>query len=393
MIFTDYIYTENITDSPDPLGLQDPTSKLIDILVPQFTNNTHNPAYFGLLCTIFLLKKELTNSAENFNRFSRTAEFIWGTTCIKTQKTNGVLNINKFIQIIERYGDKFKLEDIQKNTVLYSRYNYGVVGHYKQPAKKWGLLNANEELTDLGEKLAKAWSRKDPKNNFYSLIKNIFYNHNIHSKGWSKYAAYALEQTPSCNEQKCWQNCIQNIVHPLSKELWKELRNTPCRPNKEIFYQLKNNHQLNPIITAYEWYEKATATIKFLFDYEYLRKSTVKTENLSKLAAASVEFLAMLKQDKNQAETYLKKIPDALQVNTASYTRLIDELVEIHGAHQQRKKRTPYFDKNHNINLKKNCDTIKNILNSSIREPAELTDHYPVNFFFDKVIKWNNYVK
>lgn len=394
MFFTDYICIEDINVS-DPLGLQSSTDKLIDELLPQFTGNTHTPAYFGLLCAIYQLKENL-NIKKDFNKFAREIECIWGIICIENEDIKGVINKKKFNTIYEKSkkSGKISLEQIRRNTSLFSRYSYGVIGHYKQPAKKWGLLDQEENLTELGKDLAKAWNERKERKRFITYIQDNYKNGYDISQ-FKNYSQYTLTADPANREKKTWGNYINNIQNsPEAQELWKKLKNfTEFQPNKEIFSLPYKNSKLKQIITTYEWYEQTTAIIRFLFDYEYYRQhNNIKFQNLPKLVNDSIIKLTNLLSPNNIGK--LRDTPKILERNItrSNYKDTIREIINIHLEHQKSKKRQAFFNENHTINLYKNCDTIEKVLDK-ISKPLDLVDYYPINFFFDKVITWNNYIK
>lgn len=393
MYFTDYFCIEDINTS-DILGLQAHTSKLIDILLPQFTSNTQTPAYFGLLCAIYLLKQKLDIPQKDFNKFARTIEFIWGIICIESNKIDRVINKIKFIATYENLNKKnISLKQIEINKLLHSKYSYGVIGHYKKPAQKWGLLNSDESLTLLGEELATSWNERKTRNSFISLIKTIYANKDINISQLKNYSQYTLSALPSNKEKEFWKERINNITitNPLAKELWEKLKFKPN--NEQIFkYLKKNSQELKLMLTTYEWYEQATAIINFLFDYEYYRKhNNIPSQELPPLVKQAVSFLQTLLNKKTMIENLPSK-PKILQIKVKNYEQVISDIIKIHIEHQRSKNRQAYFDENHNIVLAKNCNSIEIMSNEKISAPEQLINNYPVNFFFDKVITWNDYI-
>lgn len=393
MFFTDYFCIEDIELS-DPLGLRVHTSKLIDILLPQFTGNTHTPAYFGLLCAIYKLKEDLNISQKDFNKFARGIEFIWGIMCIESNKADDVLNKNKFTAAYEelKKDKKITLKQI-RNSSIYSKYSYGVIGHYKQPAKKWGLLNPDESLTLLGKDLANFWNQRKTRNSFISLIKTI-YSERINISTLKKYSQYALSALPSTSEKEFWKDRIDSI-DPLAKKLWKKLKSiNKYESNEQIFKCLENSSpELKQIIETYQWYEQTTAIINFLFDYEYHRKhNNIALNKFPDLVNEAVRFLQNLLNEDRKIENLPSK-PKILQIEVKDYHTIIADSIRCHIEHQKSKKRQAYFDENRNILLAKNCDTIKEILDNKISKPEELVKYYHIDFFFKKVITWNDYVK
>jgi hypothetical protein len=282
MKFTEYIVLEKPGAFMDPLGFLKPYTALQDLLFKQFTVLSNHPAYHGLMSCIYkvLSDKGSDPGKKGFSKDFRDLEILWGV--INSKAGESILNITKYKPLTE--NSEISLGNIPKTHSIYSRLNYGTLGHYSIPSILWGILEkGGVKLTDFGVQLGKAYDTRDG----ISLSKWF--------DRWSSNEKISLDNDeiiqlsklfnikvkPSESEQTKWQQIIKSYCqrYPRIKCLWDDPFSEDelsAFKNNSLSYQgffpnLKDKYpSLSKEIELIRLFESLSALVQFFFEREYL---------------------------------------------------------------------------------------------------------------------------
>ena len=358
--FADYVVTETVGGSVDPLGYLKPSGEVSGALFRQFTVLSNHPAYQGFLSFAFsnLAERSLTPAKREFSRRVRDLEILWGV--LNVRAGDSVVNVTKFEPLT--HTGTLRLSEVSRRPTLYARLNYGVLGHYSSPAGFWKIIEpGGVRLTELGIKLAAAWRCRDGQD-FSVLVERWLNNEDMYAiKGLEKWGeAYCLNGTPNKAEQKVWQTLIDGLCarDPILAPIWRNpvpielLKLSASETSYPGYFPALQKHfagqdELCRRIELCNRFERLSGLVQFVYEWEYVRRLDemravgLKHGDLPKLvthavAEASKDFIA------GQGERVLWSLPATL-ATIKEHKEIVAAILAHHTRHQRSKGASPFI--------------------------------------------------
>lgn len=351
---TEYTIIDKVTQAVDPLGLMRPAGTLRDALFPQFTVLTQHPAYFGLLCALWM-RLEDNGTAKELPREFRRLEILWGTAVSLDERP---LNVTKFGRLLERLPSGIRLGNVSRSDALFNRLAYGTLGHYSRPAVTWGLLNTKKNmLSELGRELAKGFTERA--SGWNSLLDSWTNNEPFDEPALRKIGkAFGLQSRASSKEAQVWRRVIAEhcAVHPPRAPLWER----PLTPAALDFYD-GPSHQahwkqvrlqypsLRSTLDATYGFERVTGALQMIF---FHRLARAEREGLAAQAPSELKRLAEEAVLLAQACVRQAGFEDARGLLTSvaqadsSLSSVEGCLIDHHMSHHAAKNAPPFIDHN-----------------------------------------------
>jgi len=360
MKFTEFVITETVGNSVDPLGYLKPSGEVSSGLFRPFTVLSNHPAYHGFLAFAFsyLEKNSLKPGQKNFPRRVRDLEILWGG--LSVHGGDAVINVTKYRPLVDQGA--LRLDDARKRPALYARLNYGALGHYGGPSRTWGILQPNGAgLTANGSALAEAWQHRG-RFDFADLADRWMSGADLFAEkklgDWV--GVFRLSAEPEDKEREVWQTLIHDLCRrePVIAPLWEKPvpESILALGHDEHTYPgffpgLLKHYQAHPElcqrIELCDRFEKLSGLVQFVFEWEYVKrldyiqKLGLSDERLKKPVTDAIREAARAFCDV-QGSSEFWALPGTLEKAT-DYPTMVAMILAHHSAHQRGKGASPFI--------------------------------------------------
>lgn len=413
MKFTDYVVTETIGNSVDPLGYLKPSGVVSSKVFRQFTVLSNHPAYQGFLAFAFsyLAGRSITPSKRDFARRVRDLEILWGL--LNVRAGDSVVNVTKFEPIAN--FDSLCLSQVRQRSALYARLNYGVLGHYASPSALWKILEPGATgLTSQGVELATAWRYRQGCD-FAQLADqwlnddDLFVINDLET--WQ--SSYRLSAEPGQPEKKIWQSLIAEFCarDPVIAPLWQKpvtqeiLALSTTEDTYPLFFPTLQTHyagsnELCRRIERCNRFERFSGLVQFVFEWEYVRRldeirlKGLTQGNLPAVVTSEIAIAATnLLPDPDEKEFWY--LPATLSA-ISDHETMAEAILAHHTRHQRSKGASPFISGD-TIAVQERVRAMEfvNFFDRMVSNTTRLVDavqwRYHRNWHFGRAHEWQRY--
>ncbi|MEI8312086.1 MAG: hypothetical protein WCH98_15150 [Verrucomicrobiota bacterium] len=413
MKFADYVVTETVGNSVDPLGYLRPSGEVSGALFRQFTVLSNRPAYQGFLAFAFshLARRSLNPAKRDFSRRFRDLEILWGV--LNVRAGDSVLNVTKFEPLAQ--ADTLHLHEVTHRAALYARLNYGVLGHYSSPSAFWKILEpGGSGLTALGADLASAW-RYRAGQDFAVLAERWQNNEDLYAiDGLERWAeAYRLSAKPEKSEQKVWQLLIDGLCSrdPVIAPIWRNPvpADVLSLSTDEALYpgffptlraHYAGHDELCRRIELCNRFERLSGLVQFVYEWEYVRRlDEIRAVGLKhgdipkvvtcRIAEAAKHFIA------GHGEHEFWSLPATL-AKIGDHDAMVATILAHHTRHQRGKGASPFIAGDTVVVQDRvKAPEFVRFFGDMVSDPERLSDstqwRYHRNWHFSRAHDWQRY--
>ena len=413
MIFSDYVITETVGNSVDPLGYLRPSGEVSGALFRQFTVLSNHPAYQGFLAFAFsnLAGRSISPAKRDFSRRVRDLEILWGV--LNVRAGDSVVNVTKFEPLT--HADTLRLNEVNRRPALYARLNYGVLGHYSSPSAFWKIIEpGGAGLTTLGAALAAGWRHRAGQD-FEALTERWLNDEDLFAivdlEKWAE--AYRLTAPPEKAEQKVWQSLIDGLClrDPVIAPIWRnpvpdEVLSLSIEESLYPgFFPALRDHftghdELCRRIEFCNRFERLSGLVQFVYEWEYVRRldenrvvglnpGEVPKVVTREIADAATRFIA------GQGEHEFWNLP-AMLATIGDHDAMVATILAHHARHQRSKGASPFIvGDTVAVQDRVKAPEFIRFFGEMVLDPERLTDatqwRYHRNWHFSRAHDWQRY--